>query len=522
MSSEQKVLYEDVQVSVGGKQQREPLTEMLKLRVPNRNQLAWGMIDVEELIPGDHKARAIWELAGLLDLKPFKSGLRTQQGDKGRSAWDARLLVSIWVYALSEGIGSAREIERLMGYEPGLRWLSGLEVINHHTLSDFRAAHKEGLDKIFTELLALLAGEGLVTLDLVAHDGTKVAAQAGGDSFRREQTVRERLERAEKLLRELDREEPREGNLRRRAAQLRAAREQQKRLEEGLAELALMQCEKGSEEERQNCRVSVTDPEARIMKHADQSFGPAYNVQITTDAKHKVIVGMELTQTSSDAPGLIPGLEQVAQRMGQLPRQAVVDGAYTSERNILEAEDKQLELVGTLGDVSKRTENALKSSGIAPEFGPGGFVENAESNSLQCPAGKQLRYFRQNKKRNRRYRQYRALASDCAACEYRSKCCPKSQGKGRMVSILVEESAGVVRFRERMAGPEAKGICKRRGEIAEFPNAWIKEKIGLRKFRLRGLAKSKTEALWAGLTYNVMVWIRLVWRTKVMAAAVGM
>jgi hypothetical protein len=255
------------------------------------------------------------------------------------------------------------------------------------------------------------------------------------------------------------------------------------------------------------------------MKHGDQSFGPAYNVQITTDANSKVIVGMDLTQSSADAPALMGALGQVEQRTGELPKQAVVDGGYTSEDNILGAEAKQVDLIGSLPDANKRTENALKSSGIAPEFGPSGFVQIAEANCLQCPAGKQLPYVRQSRKKHRRYRQYRAAAADCAACPLRTKCCPKGRGKGRTVSVLVEEHPSVVAFREKMKGAEAQAIYKRRGAIAEFPNAWIKDKIGLYKFRLRGLVKAKTEALWACLTYNVMIWVRLVWRTQLAPAA---
>jgi len=520
MSGEPGLLFDDLELSAD-KDRSMPSAEKLKLRVPNRNQLAWGLIDLEELIAPDHKARAIWHLTGELDLTLFQTGLRTQQGGTGRAAWDPRLLVSIWVYALSEGVNSAREIERLMAYEPGLMWLSGREVINHHTLSDFRVLHKEGLDQVFTNLLALLEGEGLVTLELVAHDGTKIAAQAGADSFRREKTIGERMERARQLLKALEEAEPTEGNLRRRAAQLRAAREQATRLEQALGELHQIQAEKKSAEEKANARVSMTDPEARIMKHGDQSFGPAYNVQISTDAKSKVIVGMELTQNSADGPGLMAALDQVGERMGQLPKQVVVDGGYTSESNIIHAEAKQVDLVGSLADASQRTENALKSSGIAPEFGPSGFVQIAETNCLQCPAGKQLPYVRNSKKRNRRYRQYQALATDCAVCPLRAQCCPKSGGKGRTVSILVEENPSVVAFRNKMEQAGAKEIYSKRGAIAEFPNAWIKDKIGLYKFRLRGLLKAKTEALWAGLTYNIMIWVRLVWRTRLVQAAVS-
>ena len=519
MGDEPRVLFEDMECRGERRQKSEPAREeTLKLRVPNRNQLAWARIDLEELIGADHKARAIWHLAGELDLTGFARGLCTVKGEAGRSAWDPRLLVSVWIYALSEGVSSAREIERLMEYEPGLIWLSGREVINHHTLSDFRVRHKEALDEVFTGLLALLEGEGLVTLELVAHDGTKVEAHAGSDSFRREKTVRERLERARKLLKDLEQAEPSEGNVRRRAAQLRAAREQKARLKQGLKELSQIQAEKGSEDERQKARVSLTDPEARIMKHGDQSFGPAYNTQITTDAEQKVIVGMELTQSSADAQALMPALEQVQERMGKLPKRAVVDGGYTSEDNIIDAEQKQVDLIGSLPDANKRTENALKSSGIAVGFGPRAFVPIAKSNCLQCPAGKQLPYVRQSRKKNRHYRQYQAAAADCAACPLKAQCCPKSKGKGRTVSVLVQEHPSVAAFREKMGQAEAKKTYKQRGAIAEFPNAWIKDKIGLYKFRLRGRVKAKTEVLWAGLTYNVMIWIRLVWRSKLVPA----
>jgi len=63
----------------------------------------------------------------------------------------------------------------------------------------------------------------------------------------------------------------------------------------------------------------------------------------------------------------------------------------------------------------------------------------------------------------------------------------------------------------------AQQIYKQRGPVAEFPHAWIKEKLGMRKFRLRGMAKAATEALWGALTYNVQQWIRLSWRPKRMA-----
>jgi transposase len=457
----------------------------LKLRSANREQLKVVTIDVDQLIPPTHKARAIWYLTGKMDLSAFFLGLSSVAGGRGRRPWDPRLLLSVWLYALSEGITSSREIERLMEWEPGLMWLGAIEAVNHASLNEFRKSKKEALDEVFTQLLVMLEREGLVDLERMMLDGTKVAAQAGRDTFRREKTLQKRLQ---------------------------AAREQEQRLERAVKEMERLQGEKKTEAEKAEVRVSLSDPEARIMKHGDGAIGPAYNIQISTDAKEKVIVGMQVNQCSADGPALGKALEEVQERMGRAPQQVVVDGGYTSKDNIILAEAQKIDLIGSPGDPGQRVANALKSSGIGPGFEPGAFVPIEGTNCLQCPAGKQLAYVRQSQKRHTRYAQYAAQGADCAACAMKSQCCPKSEGKGRTVSVVVKEPEAVTAFRRKMGQEEAKAIYKQRGAVAEFPNAWLKDKINLWKFRLRGLAKVATEALWACFTYNVMVWERLVWR----------
>ena len=81
----------------------------------------------------------------------------------------------------------------------------------------------------------------------------------------------------------------------------------------------------------------------------------------------------------------------------------------------------------------------------------------------------------------------------------------------------MEERSEVAAFRQKMATDEGRMIYRKRGGVAEFPNAWIKEKLGMRKFRVRGMAKAGVELLWACLTYNIMQWARLVWRSPAAA-----
>src|SRR6266446_10912257 len=158
------------------------------------------MMDVERLIELEHAARAIWELSGRLKLDGFYAPIEAVEGAAGCTPWDPRLLVSLWIYSYSRGIGSAREIARRCGYEPAFQWLCGLGEINHHTLSDFRVAHDASLRELFVQVLGVLSSEGLVSLERVMHDGTRIKACASSDSFRREQRLGEHLEAARQLV----------------------------------------------------------------------------------------------------------------------------------------------------------------------------------------------------------------------------------------------------------------------------------------------------------------------------------
>jgi len=484
-----------------------------KLRFVDRQQTTMAMIHVEELIPADHKARAIWDLVGKMDLSRFTEPLRTAAGCAGRPAWDPHLLVSVWIYAYSEGIGSAREIERVMQWEPGMQWLGGLVAVNHHTLSDFRVDHKEALDELFAQLLALLESAGLVSLQQVMHDGTKIRTQAGGDSFRREKTLRERLKQAREVVTQMG--DPRAeapAKDRKQAARERAAREREERLDAALEELTALQAEKKKESEKAEVRVSLTEPEARLMKHADNAIVPSYNAQISTDSGSKIIVGAHLSQCSSDAQSLMPAIDEVGKNLEKKPGQVVVDGGYTNRNNIVECAAQQIDLVGSLRDPKERSAAAMKSLGIAPEFAPSAFRILDDGKRLECPAGCTLEALRKNRKRGDLYQQYQARGADCGGCRYQPQCCPGKPGRGRTVSIRLEEQADVAAFRKKVETAEYRATYKKRSEVAEFPNAWIKEKLGLRKFRVRGLLKAGSELLWACLTYNIMQWERLVWR----------
>jgi transposase len=492
----------------------EEKTRRVRLKRINREQMVLRPIEVERLVAEDHEVRAIWEFVGRMDLSRYYGEIGVVEGEAGRSATDPQLLISLWIYGYSKGVSAAREIARLCEYDPAYQWLTGLESVNYHTLSDFRVDHKEALDELFTEVLGLLSAEGLISLERVMHDGTKVRACASGDTFRREERIRAHLELAREQVAQMgDPRTAEEVSPRVAKARQRAVREKKERLEMALEEMEKIRATKSSKAERQEVRVSMTDPEARVMKQSDGGYAPSYNAQISTDAKEKVIVGVGVSQCGSDYEELVSAEEKVEEAMGSAPEQMVTDGGFVSRENILAMKEKGIDFIGPMGVGVAQSAGQMKRRGVDPSFYPEAFHYDAVSDTYRCPAGKSLRPDGEEKRPGRTNYKYRASGADCRRCFFKEKCCPQNESMGRTIVRGVDDPV-VVAHREKMETQEAKQIYRQRGEVAEFPNAWIKEKIGLRQFRLRGLIKVGMELLWACLAYNIQQWIRLRWRPQ--------
>jgi len=475
----------------------------------DRSQVRWEQLDIEELIPRNHAARVIWEVSGKFDFRRFEATRKTREDEAGRPCWSPRLLASIWIYSYSLGVASARAIERMMEHEPGLRWLAGTEVINHHTLSDFRVEDKEGLEGLFAQFLAMLETAGVVDFGTMLQDGTKVKAVAGKASLHRRKTMEKRLKQARKVMRELDRraaEETGEGADRKQeAAQKRAAEEAVKRASAALEKIKKLQAS-AAPRERDEVRVSASEPEARKMKHADGSWAPSYNVQVSTEAQSRMITAIGVSTAANDLQELMPAVEKVEENTGQQPQQVIADNGYATRHNVEQTSAQNIELIAPWQDDRSREAGACARNGMAAEFAPSAFHGRAGGNQLICPAGKKLVVIQEHIHHGLRRKVFAARASDCGRCRYRKQCCPR--GGARRVERVVE-SAAMRRYLARMKRPEVKQLYKKRSEIAEFPHLWAKAVKGWRQFSVRGLLKAGMEAIWVALAYNVTQWMRV-------------
>src|ERR1700676_2430207 len=150
----------------------------------DRVQTHWDFIDLEALLPADHRVRVVMSFVESLDLQALYDSIKSREGEPGRPPPDPAVLLALWLYATIEGVGSARQLERLTQRDLAYRWIAGGVPLNYHGLSDFRVGHVDVLDRLLTESVAALIEEGLVSLDEIAVDGTKVRANASRGSFK--------------------------------------------------------------------------------------------------------------------------------------------------------------------------------------------------------------------------------------------------------------------------------------------------------------------------------------------------
>jgi transposase len=485
----------------------------------DRKQVVLLPRDWEGLVGPGHLARAIWSLMTQLDWSEYEKRIKSRDPMGGRPCWSPQLLASVWVYVHSQNVGSAREAERMMDYEPGLQWLAGGQQINYHTLADFRVCGGRVLDLLMTQVLAVLDQEGLIDLSVVMQDGTKVRAKAGSGSMHRRKTLEEHLEQARQVVEQLGRKvgdpEDEKENKRQRAAKQRAAREQVGRMQAALKELDKREAQ-ARPKQRDQVRVSESESEVVKMKHADGGYAPSYNVQVMAEGSHSIVVGIEVSGDANDSGALQSGVQRVEKNTGRKPGRMVVDNGYATRENVEAMAKSEVDFVAPWKEDQARQAGALKRYGIDAAFGPAAFVEQPGGKSLQCPAGKQLEMVRKRTLHGLPVLVYQAKAADCQGCEHQSKCCP---GRKSREVRRVAESPAMLEYLERMKRDEILELYKQRKKVAEFPHLWMKAMRGWDRFQVRGKAKALKEAIWRAVSYNVEQWARVCWKVRIGQAA---
>lgn len=419
----------------------------------DRVQARWDVLDLEALLPADHRARVVWAFVESLDLSALYAAIKAREGEPGRPPPDPAVLMALWLYATIEGVGSARQLDRLARTEVAYRWLAGGVPLNYHGLADFRVAHVEVLDRLLTDSVTALIEAGVISLSEIALDGTKVRAHAGHGSFKSPGKLARIAAAVERRLAALKAEvadDPEASSRRHRAAKARAAREVKERTRRALAIAEKIRAEKADRakthksdeaKKKPEASVSLSDPEARKMKFADGAVRAAYNVQIAATPRQGIIVSVEMTDRRNDAGLAVPMVDDIERRYGQAPETLLIDTHYATAEDIAAL--------------------AVREGGPVTVYAP----PPAERDDV------------------------------------------KPETLARRARQRAKEPESLQAWRRRMDSAEGQEVYRRR-KLIERLNAHTKNR-GLGLLRVRGLIKAKAVALWHALANNLMAARRL-------------
>jgi transposase len=365
-----------------------------RMREPVRDQIELRAVDLDSLIDADHSARVFWDYVQKLDLSAVEGAIKARVHTPGQAPPSPRLLLALWLYAVSEGVGSARALARLCEHHDAYRWLCGGVSMNYHGLSDFRVAHPELLDQLLIDNVAALSAAGIIDLDEVTQDGLRVRAAAGASSFRGGKILREELEKAKRLVEQLKQEQESDhdaSNRRIQAARERAVRERKERVEAALAKQGELLAErarraktnKAKVAKQKEPRASSTDAEARNMKMADGGFRPAYNCQISAVGEGQVVVAVGVDTVGSDRGMVRPMLDELQRCYGRRPSRHLVDGGFNKNDDTEWAASIGVDIYGPPMNSKHKTDPYAPRS----DDGPGVAAWRQRMNS---PQGKEI------------------------------------------------------------------------------------------------------------------------------------
>jgi len=169
----------------------------------DREQVLLMPPSLADWVEDDH---LVWTVLGAvekMDLTSFYGAYRAN--GQGRAAYDPEMMVGLLMYAYARGNRSSRGIERACREDVTYKVITAMRAPDHSTIAEFRRRHEAAISELFVEVLVLCQEAGLVSVGVIAIDGTKIKASASRDQNRSYHgIVAEILDEAERIDREED------------------------------------------------------------------------------------------------------------------------------------------------------------------------------------------------------------------------------------------------------------------------------------------------------------------------------
>lgn len=319
----------------------------VRTKQPTRGQVEFKLTSIDDLVSREHIVRALDKVVHRLDMSPLKKRAKVVGSVGGRPISSPEMLLTLWLYAITVGVGSAREIERLTRSDNAFAWIVGDLSPSHDVIAAFRVDNGEAFSEILADVLGSLLSQGLLDLDVVGQDGTRIRASAGAPSFRSAGGLDVcRVHARTHLDAVLNGANDDELSEKARVAREAGARDYAARVEKAAMAVEALRTTSKSQEPR----ASTTDPEARVMKMAGGAFRPGYNIQFAVAGKKtggpRAIVGVRVTNRGSDLSSVGLMLDDISTRLrGRLPKHVLADSNHFTVAEVEEAHRRGVFLV---------------------------------------------------------------------------------------------------------------------------------------------------------------------------------
>jgi transposase len=472
---------------------------------------------LDELIATDHPVRIVNDVIERIDLKP----LLDEYPGGGSSSFHPRMLLKAMVFAYLNNIYSSRRIEAATRENIHYMWLCAMNTPDHNTINNFRGKRlKKVLKTIFSRIVLLLSEQGLIKLEEIYTDGTKLEANANRYTFVWGKAIKTNKEKIKKQLDELwgyaqkvAAEELKDTEplsfekidaekVTQTIAQIdEALKEKQvsKKIKQKINYAKKNWSKNLDKYDRQEKILdgrnsySKTDPDATFMRMKEDhmkngQLKAGYNAQLSTH--DQFIINYTLHPNPTDTLTLPAHLEEHKQCYGKYPESVTTDSGYGSEQNYEYLENNEIEAFVKYNYFHKEQTKKFQNN----PFHSNNLYYNAEQDCFYCPMGQRMNKIAEYKKKNDSgYEQTvtKYQAQNCEGCPLRSLCHKAKDNRTIEVNHRLRKYRQ--QAREKLLSEEGIRHRKQRPQDVEATFGNIKQNKNFRRFLLRGKQKVSTE-----------------------------
>ena len=436
--------------------------------------------NLEEFVSENHISRVLNDLIDVVDI----SAIESTYSENGCPAYHPRLLLKILLYGYLINIRSSRKIEAMTQTDTAFMYLAAMQKPDFHTICRFRSAHLDSIKEIFSQIVILCKGMGLIGSS-ISIDGTKVKASASPRQSKSSDAIEKEID---KILRESIEADEHEDEIYGDSTPYKMPKE----LVDKNYRLEKIKAAKKKMDEEKLKKVNITDPDAKIMKHKDGSLKPSYNCQVAVDEKEQIIVAADLVDEENDLHQIEPMIENVKETLGYKPTIVLADAGYFSYDNVQFLIDEEIDayIPDNFYEVEKR--------GKTKKFRKLLFTYDEMKDCYYCPAAFEIPFTRIQKREHEPDLRY-YVCKYCSLCVLKNAC---TDSKNRTITrdpreYLMEDMRAKLNT-EKGTEQYQKRMC-----TVEPVFGQMKQDRGFREFLLRGKRKTKIEFLMMCTVHNL-------------------